>query len=114
MTHALAMSMSRLPVDCHPVAARAAEVYAVVFPAGLQFTQADADSHYIEARTRLALINGTDGEASGDAETDRKKVRDDVPLFAGPESLSEVERTFAALGEAIGATRAREHSAGQG
>lgn len=86
---------SRLPVSEYPNAARAAEIYLALFPAGLDFLTLAFKAQWAEAERRLKLIAD-------------KGYEKDIILLAGPEFLAEIKRTHSNYGKALGVTQAQE------
>lgn len=87
-----------LPADRYPLATRAGEIIATLFP-DLEFLRADFNSQWAETQKRIDRI-------------DEEDLAKDIDRVAGPEFLAEVRRIHAIYGVAIGVTQARGKTVG--
>jgi hypothetical protein len=84
---------ANLPAERHPLAPRAAEILALLFPERLTFTQGDMDTQW---NVTDEMLNTIESEGLGD----------DLDRIAGPEFLSEVRLAHEAYGKVLGISKA--------
>jgi hypothetical protein len=83
-----------LPADQYPLAARAQEILATLFPEGLAFLKSEYVVQWAETQKRLERI-------------EEENLATDIDKVAGPEFLADVRRVHKVYGEAVGVTKAR-------